>query len=166
MNVVSISAIREAASIVDGSGVVDLLTQWDKADARYRGGRPSTMSLRTLLIAWLTVALEEQPLHITRVAELLTARLSPKAAEVMGASYLLAQVSPDVMYDRVHRATQRFIDALDYQPLPTRQRRLLRGEWERVEIERDERADELESKRRRLFQFAKEYFNACHYYRV
>lgn len=153
MNVASLSAVREAAHLVDASVVADLLNEWDADDQRYQGGRRSSLSLRSVLIAWLTIAIEEQPLHLTRVAELMTSRLTPKAAEALGIPYTFAQVSTDAMYDRVHRATQRLIDTLDYEPLPTRQRRLLKGEWERAKADREKRADELGAKRERLFQF-------------
>lgn len=154
--VVPLSVVREAASIVDSSGVAAMLSNWENSDQTYRGGRASTLPLRAILIAWLVVAIEELPLHLTRVAELLTARLSPKAAETLGISYAFSSVLTDIMYDRAHRATQRLVDVLDYEPLPTRQRRLLKSEWTDTQRERAERADELEAKRRRLFRFANE----------
>jgi hypothetical protein len=157
---VPLALVNDAARIIDDSHVVDKLTEWEKTDQAYRGGRASTLPMRTILIAWLIIALESQPLHISRVAELLSMRLTMKTANALGIPF--TQVREEVVYDRVHRATQRLTRLLDHQPLPTRHRRLTKMEWEAVRQDRTERADELERKRLRMFQFTNAILRAQH----
>lgn len=76
-NLVQLHIVQEAADLVDASGVAELTRGWESVDQKYRGGRKSTMSTRTVLIAWLVVALEESPLHLKRVSEVLSERLYP-----------------------------------------------------------------------------------------
>jgi hypothetical protein len=161
-HLVPVGIAQEAADLVDASGVVELVNGWMKQDQSYRGGRPTSLSLRTLLIAWLVVALEEAPLHIKRVAEVLTVRSHPAAAEIMGAPDSFIDLDPAKMYGRIHNATQRLLDHFDSKPLPTRKGRLTKAQWAEVEQERLTMADELEKKRRRFFLLANELFRAQH----
>lgn len=152
--VASLPVIAEAAALVDDSGVVEKLVKWDAQDQVYRGGRPSTLTMRAVLIAWIAVVLSELPPHVSRVSEMLTAHLSPQAAEILGLPASYADLRPETMYDRVHRMTTRMLDALDGLPLPTRHEALTEPQWAEVQSDRAERRDELETKRLRFFHVA------------
>lgn len=159
-HLVPLSVVRWAADVVDRSDVMTKVAAWDRDDQAYRGGRPPTLGPRAVSIAWLVVAFEQQPLYATRVAEVLSARLSPEAAEVLGVPNSFAQVPYEDMQNRVERATNRLLDIFDHKPLPTRQRPLLKGELPGVQLDRTLRADELEAKRRRFFRFANDLLHA------
>lgn len=154
------SIVAHAAALVDESGVAGSLEGWIRSDQKHRGGRATSLSTRTVLIAWVSVALERGPLHMTRVAEVLSSRLSPATAAILCVPEDFADVSDRQMYDRVNRATKRIMEVLDFKPLPTRQRRLTKAEWD-VELEKrlaDE--DRNEVKRKRMFRFANDLLHA------
>ncbi len=157
-HIVPLAVVKWAADVVDSSGVVEKVARWDREDQTYRGGRPPKLSARAVFIAWLVVAFEQQPLYATRVAEVLSERLSREAAVVMGVAF--EEVPYEDMQNRVERATNRLLDVFDYKPLPTRQRALLKGELPAVLEERERRADELEDKRQRFFRFANDLLHA------
>lgn len=155
-----LSIVQRAATLVDESGVASKLCEWMKADQKHRGGKTSPLSTRAVLIAWVSVAMAREPLHMTRVAELLSTRLTPEIASVLCVPHEFVEVMPVHMYERVNRATKRIMDVLDFKPLPTRQRRLTKAEWD-VELEKrlaDE--DRNEGRRIRMFRFANDLLNA------
>lgn len=146
--------LRDAAELIDASGFATNITAWMREDSKYRGGRATSLSTRSVLIAWLALAMEESPLHMSRVAEVLTVRLTPEGADILGVPHEFADIDVTDMVQRVKRATDRFMEALDYKPLPTRQRRLLKSEWEENCRTRDEEWDVNEKKRLRLFRIS------------
>ncbi|MBQ3358539.1 MAG: hypothetical protein IJG47_06530 [Microbacterium sp.] len=154
------SIVRDAAILVDESGVAGSLEAWIKSDQKHRGGRATTLSTRTVLIAWVSVALERGPLHMTRVAEVLSSRLSPATAAILCVPWDFAEVSDHQMYDRVNRATKRILDVLDFKPLSTRQRRLTKAEWDAELEKRLANEDHNEVKRQRMFRFANDLLHA------
>ena len=155
-----LSVVERAAHLIDNSGVAATLAEWMKADQEHRGGRAASLSTRAVLIAWVSVAMAREPLHMTRVAELLSSRLSPAVADVLCVPHAFAEVSDLHMYERVNRATKRIMDVLDFKPLRTRQRRLTKAEWN-VELEsRLENEEHIEMKRRRMFRFANDLLHA------
>lgn len=166
-HLVPLNTIKWAANIVDTSGVMDKVCQWDLDDRKYRGGRPPKLSARAVFIAWLVVALEQEPLYATRVAEVLSDRLTPEAAAILRVAF--EPVPYEDMQNRVERATNRLLDVLDYKPIESieplkpalsRQRALLKREWPSVVDYREQRADELEDKRMRFFHFANDLLHA------
>lgn len=155
-----INVVKWAANIVDTSGVLDKVCIWEQEDRKYRGGRPTSLNVRATLIAWLIVAFEQQPLYSMRVAEVLSVRMTPEAAVIMGAPLDYANAKYADMQNRVERATNRLLAVMDYRPLLNRQRRVLKGEFAAIEEDRALRADELENKRLRLFRFANDLLHA------
>jgi hypothetical protein len=151
-HLVPLAVLREAAALVDDSGVVEKLTDWQKADQKHRGGRATTLGTRAVLVAWVTVALEKGPLHMKRVAEVLSVRLHPEAADILGVPREFAEVAAGDMLQRVSRATDRFMKVVDYKPLPNRHRKLLKSEWEAQRLDRDQNHDVYEERRGRLFR--------------
>lgn len=169
-----LTVVQWAADIVDASGVMAKVCVWDRDDQTYRGGRPPTLGPRAVFIAWLVVAFEQQPLYGTRVAEVLSARLTPEAAAIMGVPASFAKVPYEDMQNRVERATNRLLEVFDHKPMLqrkgarstpkeerlTRQRALFKGELPALLENRELRADELEDKRQRFFRFANDLLHA------
>ncbi|MFJ2543060.1 hypothetical protein [Microbacterium sp. NPDC087589] len=173
-HLIPLSVVRWAANIVDSSGVMDKVKAWDKEDQTYQGGRPPSLGPRAVFIAWLVVGMEQQPLFATRVAEVLSERLSPEAAEIMGVPASFMTVPYEDMQNRVERATNRLLEVFDYKPMLerkgarskpkeerlTRQRALLKGELAAIVEHRAERAVALEAKRQRFFRFTNDLLHA------
>lgn len=155
-----VEIVQRAAHLVDSSDAIGKLAEWMKADRKHRGGRTSPLSTRAVLIAWVSIAMAREPLHMTRVAELLSTRLTPGIADVLGVPHEFAEVQDDFMYERVNRATKRIMDVLDFKPLPTRRRRLTRAEWDTELEKRLKDEDRNEDKRMRMFRFANDLLNA------
>lgn len=156
-----VNLVRDAARIVDSSGVVDKLAAWMKADQKHRGGRTATLSTRAVLIAWVATALAKEPLHQTRVAEVLSVRLSRPTAAIMGVDFTeYAALEYNDVLQRVDRATSKFMEALDYKPLGNRHRIITAAEWQAILADRDQRSKELERKRIRHFRFCNDLLHA------
>lgn len=150
---VPLGIVTWAADIIDRSGIIEKIAAWQRADQKYKGGRPTTLSPRALLIAWLVVGFEQQPLYAIRVAEVLSVRLTPEAAQVMGVPASFADVPYMSMTNRVERATNLLLDLFDHKPLPNRQYPTLKGQMAAIMESRALQADALEDKRLRLFRF-------------
>lgn len=145
---VAVATMQKAAQVIDMSDAPRLLELWQSQDRTYRGGRPAHVSMRAVLIVWLILAMENQPMHITRVARTFVERLTPKTAELL--EYQMdAFTHPDAIYDRVRSATTRIFKLVDADPLANRQRRLTKAEL-RAELESRERnSEDIERRRRR-----------------
>lgn len=149
---VTMLTIKRAALIVDTSGVAEWLEEWH-AEARERrgtrgGGRPATISFRTILILWLIIAMEEQPTHAKNVQKLIVDRLKPKAAAYLGIERSKL-VSPDAWYERARHALNRVLTLIDAFPIANRKERMTRGEQLALFKERENQAEELSEKERR-----------------
>ena len=104
--------VQRAARVVDRSGVVDLLDQWDREDGR-RSRRP-VLSTRTVLIGWITVALEGRGLTVAGLNAGFFQRLTP-------ASRTFLQLPEDFVSDyvTVARAVRRVLRAIEPSPMFT-----------------------------------------------
>ncbi len=139
----ALGTLQRCASLIDGVGIPELLVQWDgEVHAASRGGRPPTVPMRAVLILWLVLAWEHQPLQLKRLRDIITERITPEAAELLGIE-LDASVSPDGWYERARRATNRMLSLIDYHPIFNRHRRLQKHEWDRVRAAREEIAEVL-----------------------
>lgn len=148
--IVADAVVREAAALIDSSGIASMLDEWA---APMPVGRSAVLSSRAILIGWVVLALEGASLTTKNVTQLLGQRLTPSAAVLVGVNDL-ADASPKQLYGRVRRGTERMLAPVDSTPLPTRQRRLTKAEWDAVQRQRSDHADELEQKRRRFVQVA------------
>lgn len=138
-----LGTLQRCASLIDGVGIPELLIQWDEdVHSPNRGGRPPSIPMRAVLILWLVLAWEHQPLQLKRVRDLITERLTPEAAEILDIK-LDGQVGPDGWYERARRATNRIFSLIDYHPMFNRHRRLEKHEWDSVRAAREEIAEVL-----------------------
>lgn len=154
------STLQRAATLVDQSGVAGMFALWADEDRKHRGGRTTSLPTRAVLIAWVAVAMAKEPLHMTRVAEVLSVRLSSEGADILGVPVEFMEVEYNDMCQRVDRASEKFLKLMDFKPVTNRRRKLLKSEWDAELEEREERAEEYENRRRRLFRFANELLRA------
>ncbi|WP_436037198.1 hypothetical protein [Microbacterium sp. LjRoot45] len=104
--------VQRAARVIDRSGVVDLLDQWDREDGRR--SRRSVLSHRTVLIGWITVALEGRGPTVAGLHAGFFQRLTP-------ASRTFLQLPEDFVsdYATVARAVGRVLRAIGPSPMFT-----------------------------------------------
>jgi len=141
--------VQKAAHIIDTADAPRLLDLWHSQDhPRERGGRPAYISMRAVLIVWLILAMENQPMHITRVTRVFLERLTPATAAVLGYEFN-AFTHPNAIYDRARSATTRVFGLIDAEPLKNRHRRLTVAEWHAELQWRQDNADIVERRRRR-----------------
>lgn len=126
-----------------------MVTAWAAEDSS--SARGASLSPRTTLIAWLTLALEGKPLSLLNAADLLRERLG-KDATIIGAGDLPAALSLEKLYAMVLSATRRVVDTVDYAPLPAG--RLTKSEFEELQKARAANEGALEAKRVRFTKFA------------
>lgn len=139
----ALGTLQRCAGLVDSVGIPELLTQWDhEVHQPSKGGRPPALPMRAILILWLVLAWEHQPLQLKRLRDVITERLTPEGAEMLGIT-LNAAVSPDGWYERARRATNRIFSLIDYHPMFNRHRCLEKQEWDQVRAERAEMAETL-----------------------
>jgi hypothetical protein len=104
-----------AAALIDRSAAAD---QAEAALAR-RTGRRRSLPVRAVLAALLLLAMDDRPLHLTRVTELLFRRLSPASRALLG----ITGTAPDrraflAAYRRVRYCFHLICSAGDPSPLP------------------------------------------------
>lgn len=144
-----VGTLQRCASLVDSVGIPELLVEWDhEVHAPSQGGRPSALSMRAVAVLWLVLAWEHQPLQLKRLRDIISERLTPETAAILGIT-LDKGVSPDAWYERVRRATRRILGLIDYHPVFNRHRRLQKAEWDRVLAEREAAAEVLSARARR-----------------
>ncbi|WP_157534392.1 hypothetical protein [Microbacterium sp. Leaf320] len=153
--------LRQAAVVIDESGLVDLVLLWERQDRIYKGGRRPYLTVRATLILWLVLACEHQPMHIRRVEDILRNRLRPKTAAILGIEH--DPLAPaEALFERVRNSTRRIIDLFDAYPLPTRQRRLTVQEYQDALEDRRLRDEEMKTKARRAHIFANQMLEATY----
>lgn len=130
-----------ATRVVDTSGVVELLAEWDAADRAGRGlgGRPAHVSVRTALILFVLPALLGKHMFVRESTEILRFRLPGKAWNTIGLDLALFDTRQDrSWYDRVWRTLRfRVRDVIDPFPETPHWRRLSKAEYEELEANRD-----------------------------
>ncbi len=144
--------VERAVSLIDASNIAQLLDDWASADEAVVRSEPLTT--RTLLAAWVTLALDGAPLTLRDLAQMLTMRLAPSAQDLLELPADVRQLSAEKLRGRLARATNRLLDIVDAYPLPTRGRALTKAEWEVVQAWRADHIDELEVRRTRFLELA------------
>ncbi|MFK4729520.1 hypothetical protein ROT00_07525 [Agromyces mediolanus] len=142
------SRVKFVAKFIDNSRLVEQLEAWRDEDkqARRKGGRPSKMPVRTVLILLFLLALEHSPMHVTEMAAVLDHRLTKKSRRKYE---LVTGGTLDQLYYRLWRTLENIIATIDPEPLPSaRRRRLTPEEYDAIVESRD--PDEMQEKQRRL----------------
>ena len=124
-------------AFVDSSGILQQVRQWRDEDTAggHPGGRPGSITDRQVLVLLLLLAFNGEPLHITRLTELLTARLTRNALTDLG---LPGKCDADygAMYHRLRRALHSLVAVIDPKPGTGGRRRTL-AEVEAIKEARD-----------------------------
>ena len=76
--VVGDKTVELAIRLVDQAEVTVLIATWKAQEAKGPGGRPATFSYRALLVGLVVCAITDQPLHLTRVCDVMFRQLSSK----------------------------------------------------------------------------------------
>lgn len=137
------STVTERATrLVRRSGVAEMITAWAAED-----GAPirTTLTVQSVLTAWVALALDDRRLSVENAADLLSQQ--PSLMVAIGSPPLRS------LRERVRRTTARILDTIDAYPLPVRGRRLRHSEWEQVQQWRAAHAERLETKRNRAVRF-------------
>ena len=134
-----------AIELVDKMEVLDRIAEWKAEAAKGPGGRPATFSYRALLVALLACALDNQPLLLTQVCDMMFHQLSSKHRAI------LEIPDPPAKYDtpgweaKYRNVRSRFADLIDLMdPTDTPKNRRLDPEafLALVEQHRNKRSDE------------------------
>ena len=130
-----------AVRVVDTSGVVDLLAEWDAADRAEKnaGGRPAHITVRSALIMFVLTGLVHHHLHIRSASEILRYRLAGKAWNTVGIEMKKWDTrSNTAWYNRLWRTLRyRVRDVIDPFPETPHWRRLTKQEYAKLEASRD-----------------------------
>lgn len=138
---VTTAVIKVASAVVDKSGVLERLNEWDQQDRaalqRHAGGRPRKVQYETALTMWVVLALLRQNWRFTTAAEHLENVFTDDQLLLLG-------VHPDSIrglragqvYERLWRACERMFTLMDSEPGP-RRRALSKIEAHKVQLGRD-----------------------------
>ena len=118
-------SVNLAIRLVDNMGVVGSLEAWKAAERKGPGGRPTTFSYRALLVALVLCAITEQPLHLTRVRDIMFRQLSPRWRGLLS----IPDPPPehdqrawDDLYRNVRTRFHAMVDLMDPSPAPKNRR--------------------------------------------
>lgn len=130
------ATVDAVARVVDQSGVPAQLAAWAATDAQsqHAGGRPATVSARTILCALLLAGLDDRALLVTRVTDIIVNKLTVTGQQAIGYSPGLPGTTAP--YVRVWRAVRRTLAVIDAYPTP-HHRRLTAAEYADVIASRD-----------------------------
>lgn len=137
----SLDMLQIATDVVDTSGVVEQLAEWDSADRAGRGlgGRPAHIPVRAALILFILPALLGKPMYVREASEILRFRLAGKAWNALDIDFRKwdSHTAP-TWYDRLWRTLRyRVRDVIDPFPETPHWRRLSKEEYAELEASRD-----------------------------
>ncbi|CAB0804687.1 hypothetical protein FRC0206_01663 [Corynebacterium diphtheriae] len=137
----SLDMLQIATDVVDTSGVVEQLAEWDRADRAGRGlgGRPAHIPVRAALILFILPALLGKPMYVREASEILRFRLGGKAWNALEIDLPKWDTrTTTTWYDRLWRTLRsRVRDVIDPFPETPHWRRLSKEEYAELEASRD-----------------------------
>lgn len=138
---ISLDMLKIATDVVDTSGVVEQLAEWDSADRAGRGlgGRPAHIPVRAALILFILPALLGKPMFVRESSEILRYRLDGKAWNALDIDLRKWDSrTATTWYDRLWRTLRyRVRDVIDPFPETPHWRRLSKEEYAELEASRD-----------------------------
>ena len=150
------ATIQHALTLIDHANLADLLDDPNAATER----AVPTLDLRTVLAAWIILALNGETPTTENISNLLAARLTPKARELLALHESFATHTQTQIARSVRRQTANLLNKIDAFPVPDRSCRLTKSEWDQVDARRADQAPELEDKRIRFLTFANSLLHA------
>ncbi|WP_232843316.1 hypothetical protein [Corynebacterium hindlerae] len=155
---VDVAKLKTAIDVVDDSGVMDLLELWAEEDGQdpSRGGRPRIVSLRTTLILMVVLAIDNQPMHLTKAAQIITDRAADNALKHLGLPSrdrddYVSKVGRKCWYNRVWFSWHSIMRFMDLYPEISYKRRLTKEEYAEAVASCDKEFIEMRRKRLTLF---------------
>ncbi|PAT13525.1 hypothetical protein [Corynebacterium hadale] len=137
----SLDMLDVATKVVDTSGVVEQLAEWDSADRAGRGlgGRPAHVPVRAALILFILPALLGKPMYVRESSEILRYRLGGKAWNALDIDLRKWDTrTSTTWYDRLWRTLRyRVRDVIDPFPETPHWRRLDKEEYAELAASRD-----------------------------
>ncbi|WP_216892058.1 hypothetical protein [Nocardia alni] len=147
--------VADTIVFVDGSGLVERIERWRAEDDRQspgRGGRPTLLPGRdrVVLTLLLMLALNDEPLLVSRMTEILRYRLESESLRLLGLDPQQWRSAGTAVRDRLYfvvwRAFHRLLDVID--PAPgTPGRRLPLAQVQAIRAARDPEACVTKQKR-------------------
>ena len=138
---ISLDMLKIATDLVDTSGVVEQLAEWDSADRAGRGlgGRPAHVPVRAALILFILPALLGKHMYVRESSEILRYRLGGKAWKALNIDLRKWDSrTATTWYDRLSRTLRyRVRDVIDPFPETPHWRGLSKEEYAKLEASRD-----------------------------
>lgn len=127
---VATAYLNAAARVVDSSGVVERIHEWDQAKRKSGAGRKPDISYRGLLILFLLHIQAGYGVTYPDIASTLDSRMTLEHFEMLGIRNRAAD--REDWYHRTWRCAERLIKLIDPFPMP-RNRRLKAKKWAKVQ---------------------------------
>lgn len=118
---------NQLVKLVDRSGVVEMVTIWDKEERKGAAGRKPLIPLRAVLVLDLMSALWGFGAHFEELARTITYRLTTEQFQALGVRW--EDVPAKVWYKRVWRAKHRLLHLLDPYHATQRRKKLEAAEY-------------------------------------
>lgn len=155
---VDVAKLRTPIDVVDDSGVIDLIEHWTEEDGIGLGGvgRPREIPIRSVLVLMVMLAIDNQPMHLTKARDIICDRATDNALKTLG---FPARNETDYKslrgrkqwYDKLWHAYHAILRVVDPFPEISYEQRLTREEYDDLVATRD--PELVESRRKRLTIF-------------
>ncbi|AIL96477.1 hypothetical protein [Corynebacterium ureicelerivorans] len=155
---VDVAKLRTPFDVVHDSGVIDLIELWTEQDGIGVGGvgRPREIPIRSVLVLMAMLAIDNQPMHLTKARDIICDRATDNALKTLG---FPARNETDYKslkgrkqwYDKLWHAYHAILRVVDPFPEMTYKRRLTKEEY--AELVATRNPDLVEARRQRLTLF-------------
>jgi len=117
---VPLAYLRNALRIVDSSGIMEWIEQWDQLSRKNRAGRKADIPHRAVLVLFLLHIQEGRGVVYEQIADTLFNRLTDEEFALLGVRDRHGNLAD--WYHRFWRAAQRLFSLVDSRPAPRRAR--------------------------------------------
>lgn len=155
---VDVAKLRTPLDVVDDSGVIDLIEHWTEEDGIGLGGvgRPREMPIRSVLVLMVMLAIDNQPMHLTKARDIICDRATDNALKTLGfpvrdeTDYKTLRGRKQ-WYDKLWHAYHAILRVVDPVLEISYKQRLTREEYDALVVSRDPELVEARRKRLTLF---------------
>lgn len=152
---VDVAKLRTPIDVVDDSGVIDLIELWTEQDGIGVGGvgRPRKIPIRSVLVLMVMLAIDNQPMHLTKARDIICDRATDNALKTLGfptrnETDYTSLKGRKQWYDKLWHAYHAILRVVDPFPEMTYKRRLTKEEY--AELVATRNPDLVEARRQRL----------------
>ncbi|MHC2850522.1 hypothetical protein ACUXOC_001995 [Corynebacterium mucifaciens] len=155
---VDVAKLRTPIDVVDDSGVIDLIEHWTEQDGIGVGGvgRPREIPIRSVLVLMVMLAIDNQPMHLTKARDIICDRATDNALKTLGfptrdeTDYKSLRGRKQ-WYDKLWHAYHAILRVVDPFPEMSYKRRLTKEEY--AELIATRNPNLVEARRQRLTLF-------------